>query len=319
MQFKNILSAAVLGLLAVGCNRVDFKKTKSGMPYKIYSDNKSAKLRTGDFVKIHYSVKVTNNGKDSLLQSTREQGQPFYMPVSTENMQPYDINEIIPLLRKGDSAVVIQSVDTFLKRNPVGAPKFFKKGGKLTTTFKVIDIFRSEEEARADEKKEKEQRFFNDKNIQGQLQKDVQALQSYFSQHGIKAQKTTSGAYVEMLSSGSGPKIQTGDQVEVFYTGRTLEGKVFDSNVDTSFHHAKALPVRVNEGQTLRGFEEGLAMLKEGDKARIYIPSPLAYGAQGVPQIGIAPNAILIFDVEPRRIVPKGETAMPQEAPPAGQ
>jgi FKBP-type peptidyl-prolyl cis-trans isomerase FkpA len=79
--------------------------------------------------------------------------------------------------------------------------------------------------------------------------------------------------------------------------------------VDTAFKHTQALPVKVGEGQTLRGFEDGLAQLKEGDKARIYIPSPLAYGVQGVPQIGIGPNAILVFDVEPRRIMPKGAPA----------
>jgi FKBP-type peptidyl-prolyl cis-trans isomerase FkpA len=317
MQFKNILSAAVLGLMAVGCNRVDFKKTKSGMPYKIYSDNKGPKLRTGEFVKIHYTVTVNNQGKDSILQSTRKQGAPFYMPINTDQAQPYDISEIVPMLRKGDSVVVVQAVDTFLRRSPVGAPPFFKKGGKLTTTMKVIDVFPNEQAARADERKDRDDRFNSDKSVQALLQKDVQTLQAYFQQRGIQAQKTPSGAYVEMLSSGTGPKIQSGDQVEVFYTGRTLEGKAFDSNVDTSFKHTQALPVKVGEGQTLRGFEDGLAQLKEGDKARIYIPSSLAYGAQGVPQIGIGPNAILVFDVEPRHIMPKGGPAAGQ--PPVGQ
>jgi FKBP-type peptidyl-prolyl cis-trans isomerase FkpA len=229
MQFKNILPAALLLIAAAGCNRVDFKKTKGGMPYKIYSDEKGAKLRTGDFVKVHYAVTITNNGKDSLLQSTHTQGQPFYMPVNVDQSQPYDLSEILPMLRKGDSVVMIQSVDTFLRRSPSGAPPFFRKGGKLTTTFKVLDIFHNEQEARADERKDRENHFNNDKTVQAQLQTDVAALQAYFQQHGIQTQKTPAGAYIETLSAGTGPKVQNGDALEVFYTGRTLDGKAFDS------------------------------------------------------------------------------------------
>jgi FKBP-type peptidyl-prolyl cis-trans isomerase FkpA len=315
MQFKNLLSAALLGLLAVGCNRVDFKKTKSGMPYKLYSDKKGPRLHTGDFAKIHYTVSITNNGKDSVLQSTRQQGAPYYMPVNSELSQPYDISEVIPMLGKGDSVVVVQSVDTFLRRSPAGAPPFFRKGGKLTTTLKVLDIFPNEQAARADERKDRDEHFRNDKSVQTQLAQDVNTLQGYFQQKGIQVQKTPSGAFVETLSAGTGPKVQAGDNVDVFYTGRTMNGKAFDSNTDTSFKHTQALPVKVGEGQTMRGFEEGLAMLREGEKARIYIPSPLAYGAQGVPQIGIGPNSILIFDVEARRIAPKGQNTPPPPPP----
>lgn len=316
MQFKNFLSAALLGLLATGCNRVDFKKTKSGLPYKIYSEKKGPTLRSGEVVKIHYTVTITNNGKDSVLQATRNTGGPIYMPVNTSQSQPYDISEIVPLLRKGDSVVVVQAVDTFLRRSPQGAPPFFKKGGKLTTTLRIVDVFADQQAARMDEIKERENVFNTDKTVQAQLQKDAQTLQSYFQQNNIQATKTPAGAYLQTLSAGAGPRVQSGDVVEVFYTGRTIDGaRPFDSNVDTSFHHTEPLTVRVGEGQMMRGFEDALAQMKEGDKARVYIPSPLAYGAQGIPQAGIGPNAILVFDVETRRIKPKGEQDVPPPPP----
>ncbi|WP_165871354.1 FKBP-type peptidyl-prolyl cis-trans isomerase [Flaviaesturariibacter flavus] len=317
MQFKNFLSAALLGLLATGCNRVDFKKTKSGLPYKIYSDKKGATLRTGEVVKIHYTVKITNNGKDSVLQSTRTSGGPVYMPVNTSQSQPYDISEIVPMLRKGDSVVVVQAVDTFLRRSPAGAPPFFKKGGKLTTTLRIVDVYPSQEAARLDERKERENSFNTDKTIQAQLQKDAQTLQAFFQQNNIQATKTPAGAYIQMLTPGSGPHVQNGDLVNVYYTGRTMEGKAFDSNTDTSFHHTEPLMVRVGEGQMMRGFEDALLQMKAGDKARVYIPSSLAYGAQGIPQAGIGPNAILVFDVEPRSIQPKGGAQAVPPPPPA--
>jgi len=300
MQFRNVLTAAALVLLAAGCKDTDFKKTKGGMPYKLFSDNKSPRVQNGQWIKIHYSVKVSNGGKDSLLQSTYAQGQPFYMPVGDQPPRPYDVSEIIPMLRKGDSVITHQSVDTFIKQAPQMAPPFFKKGGVLITTFKVLDVFKDQQAARADEARERELAFKNDKKAQAQLSKGQQELQAYMQQNGIQAQQTPSGAFVQVLTQGNGPKADKGTYVDVYYTGRLMSGKAFDSNVDTSFHHTEPLTFQVGAGQMLRGFDEGIQMLKAGDKARILIPSALAYGENAPPTIGANQN--LIFDVEVRQV-----------------
>ena len=82
------------------------------------------------------------------------------------------------------------------------------------------------------------------------------------------------------------------------YTGKTLDGKAFDSNVDSTIaHHTDPLVFPVGAGQMIPGVDEGVALLKKGSKATLYLPSPLAYGAQS-PSPNVAPNSILIFEVE---------------------
>jgi FKBP-type peptidyl-prolyl cis-trans isomerase len=81
------------------------------------------------------------------------------------------------------------------------------------------------------------------------------------------------------------------------YKGQTFSGKVFDTNMDTSFKHTDPLAFTVGVGQMIRGFDEGVRFLGKGGKGRIYIPSTLAYGAQS-PSPDIKPFENLMFDVE---------------------
>ncbi|MBK7885670.1 MAG: FKBP-type peptidyl-prolyl cis-trans isomerase [Chitinophagaceae bacterium] len=92
------------------------------------------------------------------------------------------------------------------------------------------------------------------------------------------------------------------------YTGKTLAGKVFDSNTDPQFQHVDPLVVNM-KGGVIRGWTDGLTLLKKGAKARFYIPSPLAYGAQGA-GADIKPNEILIFDINVIDIVSQEEAML---------
>jgi FKBP-type peptidyl-prolyl cis-trans isomerase len=76
-----------------------------------------------------------------------------------------------------------------------------------------------------------------------------------------------------------------------------MDGETFDSNIDTTFHHKQPFTLPLGMGRVIPGWDEGLALLKKGSKATLYIPSPLAYGPQS-PSPKIAPNSILIFEVE---------------------
>jgi len=98
---------------------------------------------------------------------------------------------------------------------------------------------------------------------------------------------------IEKLVSGSGASPKTGDTVTVHYTGWLTDGKKFDSSVDRDEPFAFVL----GTGQVIAGWDEGVATLRVGDKARLTIPGDKAYGAQGYPGL-IPPNATLIFEVE---------------------
>ncbi|RYY65630.1 MAG: hypothetical protein EOO12_06485, partial [Chitinophagaceae bacterium] len=304
-----------LGLLLAGCK--DFKKTKGGMPYKIISQSGAQKVKNNEWIKFNYIVTITNGNKDSVLQSSYERGTPFYMPV-TGQTQPYDLSEVLPMLHKGDSLIMVQSIDTFLHRSPQGAPPYFQKGGKLTTRIRVVDIFADQKAANDDEVKTRELAFKNDVKLQAKIREDQQKIQQFLGASAGQAQQTPSGVYVLVTQPGTGAKAQKGDFVDVYYTGRTINGVVFDSNIDTAFHHPQPLSFQLAQGQMLKGFDEAIQLLKKGDKARMLIPSPLAYGENPPPGGKIGPNEILVFDVELRSVStadPRG--AMPPPPPPA--
>src|SRR5271156_4244968 len=98
---------------------------------------------------------------------------------------------------------------------------------------------------------------------------------------------------IEKLNSTTGPSPKAGDTVTVHYTGWLTDGAKFDSSVDRDDPFAFVL----GAGQVIRGWDEGVAQLKVGDKARLTIPPEMAYGADGYPG-AIPPNATLIFEVE---------------------
>ncbi|HJY12805.1 MAG TPA: peptidylprolyl isomerase [Flavobacterium sp.] len=105
--------------------------------------------------------------------------------------------------------------------------------------------------------------------------------------------KTESGLRYKMIQKGEGKRAEAGKTVAVHYEGSLENGKVFDS----SYPRKKPIEFRLGQGQVIEGWDEGIALLQVGDKARFVIPSDLAYGAAGAGGV-IPPNATLIFDVE---------------------
>ncbi len=102
---------------------------------------------------------------------------------------------------------------------------------------------------------------------------------------------TATGLQYEVLTEGDGPVPQATDSVEVHYTGRLIDGTVFDSSVE------RGAPATFGVTQVIPGWVEALQLMKAGSKWRLYIPSALAYGPQGAGGV-IGPDATLIFDVE---------------------
>ncbi|MEI6786736.1 MAG: FKBP-type peptidyl-prolyl cis-trans isomerase [Verrucomicrobiota bacterium] len=98
---------------------------------------------------------------------------------------------------------------------------------------------------------------------------------------------------IETLISGAGASPKQGDTVTVHYTGWLTDGSKFDSSLDRDEPFAFVL----GTGQVIQGWDQGVAGMRVGDKARLTIPPGLAYGAQGYPG-AIPPNATLVFEVE---------------------
>lgn len=105
--------------------------------------------------------------------------------------------------------------------------------------------------------------------------------------------ETTTGLRYKILQNGEGKQATKGASVSVHYKGQLLDGTVFDS----SYKRKQPIDFPVGVGQVIAGWDEGILLLKVGDKARFVIPSNLAYGESGAGGV-IPPNATLIFDVE---------------------
>ena len=105
--------------------------------------------------------------------------------------------------------------------------------------------------------------------------------------------KTDSGLYYKLIQEGSGAKAEAGKTVAVHYKGMLADGMVFDS----SYNRGTPIEFPLGMGQVIPGWDEGIQLLKVGDKARLVIPSELGYRSRGAGGV-IPPNATLVFDVE---------------------
>src|SRR5690606_2235286 len=104
---------------------------------------------------------------------------------------------------------------------------------------------------------------------------------------------TASGLRYKLIQKGNGAKAENGKIVSVHYEGSLPNGQVFDS----SYKRREPIDFTLGIGQVIKGWEEGIALLQVGHKARFVIPSQLAYGSAGAGGV-IPPDATLIFDVE---------------------
>lgn len=150
------------------------------------------------------------------------------------------------------------------------------KVGEAAENFNAVEAFRIFEGSRAKreaEEKEK-QRALLDKVAAGY-------------------DETASGLRYQILQKGDGKQATKGAKVSVHYKGQLLDGTVFDS----SYKRKQPIDFAIGIGQVIAGWDEGIQLLKVGDKARFVIPSNLAYGESGAGGV-IPPNATLIFDVE---------------------
>lgn len=129
-------------------------------------------------------------------------------------------------------------------------------------------------------------------------EQNIQEGKSFLAENAKRPEvKTTaSGLQYEVVTQGKGDTPKASDRVQVHYHGTLINGNVFDSSV------SRGEPATFGVTQVIQGWVEALQLMPVGSKWKLYIPSELAYGAQGAGQ-SIGPHTTLVFEVELLAIV----------------
>lgn len=288
------VACLLMAVTLYSCNSgmKEFKTLPSGLKYKIVDDKKGdKKASVGSFVTMHVTTKI----KDSVLFDSRKMNgdKPIETPVNPP-AQAGDIMEAFPELSEGDSAIFQIPIDTLAKGQPL--PPFAQSGDLLSFHVRIVSVQSKEEYEKSKAEASKKQ-----------LETDDKAIQDYLKANNLNATKTASGLYYIITSPGSGANAAAGQEITMAYTGMLLNGQKFDSNVDPAFKHVEPFKFKLGQGQVIPGWDEGIALMNKGAKAKLFIPSTLAYGAQGMPGSeanpqGIPANSCLIFEVELKNI-----------------
>ena len=279
--------SAVLAIVMLSCS-ADYKKTKRGLVSKIFSGgSKDSAAGFNNIVKYNVVYKIN----DSLLYDSHGKMPEFFV-VSPQIVGSYSPFEIFTQVKKGDSVVTTQLVDTLFKKGMQQQIPFAKKGDNIKTFIKVIEIFRVDSIARKDYEAEvakdtpRQQKEAQEADAKQKVIEEKE-MQDYFAAKKITPVKAPKGTYVLINEKGSGEPATIGKFLTVKYAGRALkDDKPFDAGVYI---------FQLGPGNVIQGWHDGLALFNKGGKGTLYVPGTLAYGAQQGPA---GPYAALIFDVE---------------------
>lgn len=283
-----------------------YEKSESGLYSKFYKQNENGvKPKEGDVVKVIMSYSVSKNGKDSILFDSKQNpnGSSFIeFPLGKSTFKG-SFEDALAMMSVGDSASFIVSADSvYFKTFQVKElPPYITKGSTLTFEAKLEKVTTKEEVEKEQNKKMEEQKVL----MELRKNEEPKALAKYLADNKITVKPTESGLYYVEKTKGKGAKPVAGDTVKVNYTGRLLDGKVFDTSVESVAKEAGVYDERrpyepiafpLGQNQVIKGWEEALALMTPGTKALIVLPSSIAYGEQNAGPI--PPFSPLVFEVE---------------------
>ena len=295
---KSIVMLAAMAMMMVGtmsaCAEKNpypgYEKNQNGLYYQFFTQNEGELPQVGDLIEVKISCMI--NDTTPLIPNTQN------MMKLQSPAFPGDLNEGLAMMHKGDSASFIVNTDStfkYLFMQPT-LPAEFNSTDVMRFEIKVVDFMPEKVYA---------QNFANDvKSRNGQraaqLQNDyadesakaAKELADYLAKNKIEAMPTESGLYYVVTEPGNGEKPEVGKPVTMHYTGKLLNGTVFDSSVERDQPFQFVLGV----GQVIPGWDEGVQLMTKGEKGLLYIPYYLAYGERDMGDI--PPFSNLIFEVE---------------------
>lgn len=301
---KQLIVGLAVMVGAVSCDPGNVKETPSGLKYTLVESGEGEMPVDGNYLLLNMRY---SDGEDSVWVDTYERGPiPLMKQDSVWKNGKGSIEQVFMTLKKGDSVVFdITAEDLFTNTWKQPMPEGVEAEELFTFEISVDDVL-DEEGIRAwQQEMMAEQRKKMQEMSEEQLAKDIETIEAYLAENDIEATKTESGLFYQIIEEGEGELAQKGDNVQVRYIGKLLDGQLFDTNVK-SLAEAEGiyspqrepygpLEFQIGSGRVIKGWEEGFTYLKEGSKAKLFVPSPLAYGPRQTGPIG--PNSILVFEV----------------------
>lgn len=292
MRKLSILSL-LMALMLTACQQGSGEQTTSvGNTYTVHKKGSGPSLNTNDYAYINMDARV----RDSVVFSTREAGEPQVAPIVPDSVQTAQMEPILDIIRYlsvGDSITYAVHVDSF---PPMQRPPFLAGEEYLYYDIAIVEsVDEATFEARQAQKQaEAEAKFAATQARQPEVLELLANTQAAYASGTLdNIQSSENGVRYVIHEAGTGKPAEAGKGVAVQYVGAlSSDGTVFDQ----SFDDGRPLTFILGNRRVIAGWEEGIALLSEGAKATLIIPSELGYGATG--NGTIPPDAELMFYVE---------------------
>ena len=256
-----------------------FEETEDGLIYKFHTRGEGTVFAdTNDFV----TLDMIYATEDTVIFDSKTLPQVMKLPIIEATYQG-DIYSGLRMMKVGDSVTFVCPADSvFLKlfRMPMVPPQF----DSIDYIYFHVKLNNIETEAEVKAAQEAELKRLETEETMKRYE--------FLEKNYPDAQELASGLYYIEVKEGKGDTPQNGQNVNVHYTGTFLDGNKFDSSVD----RGNPLSFVLGQKRVIPGWEEGVAMMREGGKAVLVVPSHLAYGPQG--RSSIPPYSTLVFEIE---------------------
>ena len=288
--------ALTLAAFMTACNSNNFKQTENGLLYRFETQNsEGAQPQAGDLLVGELILRIEN---DTLFNNTGNPDRIFQ--VAEAPMFKGDIVEGLHMMHVGDKAIFkipADSIGNFMMESQM--PPQYKKGSGQYFYYEIT----LHELVTKDELAQEQANFIEEMNLRKGI--EPATLVEYITKYNITAKPTKSGLYIIVNKKGDGPKVATGKKVSVNYTGRLLDGTLFDTSREADAREAKKyqegreygpMTYTVGSQPMIKGWEEGVMGQPAGSDITLVMPSELAYGARGAGR-DILPYSPLVYNL----------------------
>ncbi len=273
--FKTNLLLLALASTILSCGQFKVSHEADGSKYQVHESGKGKKIKQGDLITLNLVIKAST---DTVYEDTYKRKQPLTI-VAQKGLYQGSFETALMHLTEGDSATIFVSADSLFTNIQQPLPPGISRGTDVKFIVKINSVLTREEYQKSQELKRKN---------------ESKLIEDYVKKNMPGAVQGQGGVYYQVIKAGSGETIKANQVATIEYTGKFIDGKVFDSSVGKP---GPKFEVQVGQGAVIPGWEAVLAMMRKGEKALVVIPSSMAYGEQGSGGV-IPPFATLVFEME---------------------